>query len=39
MGKKELLAIGMAAGMEKKKCECIADQIETLVHDMLGEWL
>lgn len=38
-GQKEVLAVGMAAGLEKKRCEGIVDQIETSVHDMLGEWV
>lgn len=38
-GQKELLAVGVAAGMDKKKCMHIIEQIETFVHDMLREWI
>lgn len=38
-GKKELLAVGKAAGLNEKKCGHIIDSIETCVQEMLGEWV
>lgn len=38
-GKKELLNVGIQAGMDKKKCKVIMDEIQTIVHEELGEYL
>mgnify|MGYP000152226837 FL=1 len=38
-GRKELLAVGMTAGMKKSACERIIDEIQTCVIQMLGEYL
>ena len=38
-GRKELLAVGMTAGMKKSACERIIDEIQTCVTQMLGEYL
>lgn len=38
-GRKELLAVGMTAGMKKSSCERIIDEIQTCVTQMLGEYL
>ena len=38
-GRKELLAVGIQAGMKKERCEKIIDQIEACVQEMLGEYL
>ena len=38
-GKKEILEVGIAAGMKKEVCIEIIDQIEKCVKDMLGEYL
>lgn len=38
-GKKEILAVGMAAGLDIRKCETIADEIKTCVKRMLVEYL
>lgn len=38
-GKKELIAVGVAAGMSKVTCRKIADDIRDCVEEMLGEYL
>lgn len=38
-GKKELLAVGVAAGMRKESCVKIIDEIETCVNQMLKKYL
>ena len=38
-GRKELLAVGVAAGLEKERCIAIIDTIEMTVSEMLGEYL
>lgn len=38
-GRKELLAVGTAAGMGKKKCSVIIAEIEAKVKEMLGKYL
>ena len=38
-GRKELLAVGIQAGMKKERCEKIIEQIEACVKEMLGEYL
>ena len=38
-GKKELLACGMQAGMSKKRCQNIADEIEERVAVKLSKYL
>lgn len=38
-GKKEILAVGTAAGLDIRKCETIADEIKTCVKRMLVEYL
>ena len=38
-GRKELLAVGIAAGMRKSNCERIIDTIQACVSQMLGEYL
>ena len=38
-GRKELLAVGSAAGMRKNNCERIIDTIQACVSQMLGEYL
>ena len=38
-GRKELLAVGIAAGMRKSNCEKIIDTIQACVSQMLGEYL
>ncbi len=38
-GKRELLAVGMQAGMSRKQCEKIADEIEQCVSVMLKKYL
>ena len=38
-GKKELLAVGTAAGMKKDVCLDIIEAIKVCVTDMLGEYL
>jgi serine/threonine-protein kinase HipA len=38
-GRKELLAVGIAAGMKKGSCEKIIDEIQTYVKQMLREYL
>lgn len=38
-GKKELLAVGVTAGMKKTECIDIMNQIETCVKNMLGEYI
>ena len=38
-GEKEILAVGIAAGMKKEICMGIMDQVEECVRDMLGEYL
>ena len=38
-GRKELLAVGIAAGMRKSNCERIIDTIQVCVSQMLGEYL
>ena len=38
-GKKELLAVGVTAGMKKTECINIMNQIETCVKNMLGEYI
>ncbi len=38
-GKKELLAVGLAAGMRKEKCIDIIEKIETTVKEMLRTYL
>ena len=38
-GRKELLAVGIAAGMKKDRCMEIINEIETCVEDMLGRYL
>ena len=38
-GKKELLAVGIAAGMKKETCTAIIDEIENCVKTMLKEYL
>ena len=38
-GRKELLAVGIAAGMRKNNCERIIDTIQACVSQMLGEYL
>ena len=38
-GKRELLAVGMQAGMSRKQCEKIADEIEQCVSLMLKKYL
>lgn len=37
-GRRELLAVGMQAGMEKTKCTDILDEVETYVHEDLKEY-
>ena len=38
-GRKEILTVGITAGMKKEVCVDIMDQIEKCVRDMLGEYL
>ena len=38
-GRKELLAVGIQAGMKKDTCEKIMDMIEACVREMLGKYL
>ena len=38
-GRKELLAVGIAAGMRKSNCENIIDTTQACVSQMLGEYL
>ena len=38
-GEKELLAVGLAAGMKKTRCMELIKQIRTCVQDMLGHYL
>lgn len=38
-GKKDLLAVGLAAGMKKTECSQIINQIQACVNQMLGEYL
>ena len=38
-GKKELIAVGIAAGMRRSNCEKIIDTIQACVSQMLGEYL
>ena len=38
-GRKELLAVGIVAGMRKSNCERIIDTIQACVSQMLGEYL
>ena len=38
-GKKELIAVGVAAGISKVTCRKIADDIRDCVGEMLGEYL
>ena len=38
-GRKELLAVGIAAGMRRSNCEKIIDTIQACVSQMLGEYL
>lgn len=38
-GKKELLAVGMAAGLKKSKCSGIVDEIEDCVKEELNEYI
>ena len=38
-GRKEILAVGITAGIRKEVCVDIMDQIEKCVKDMLGEYL
>ena len=38
-GRKEILTVGITAGMKKEGCVDIMDQIEKCVRDMLGEYL
>ncbi len=38
-GEKELLAVGIAAGMEKSECRQIINQIQDCVHQMLRKYL
>ena len=38
-GEKEILAVGIAAGMEKVDCKRIMSQIRDCVEHMLGEYL
>ena len=38
-GRKELLVVGIAAGMKKGSCEKIIDEIQTYVKQMLREYL
>ena len=37
--KKELVQVGTAAGIPQKTCISIAEEIEQIVHDMLGSYL
>ena len=38
-GRKELLAVGITAGMKKNRCMEIIDEIERCVGEMLGDYL
>ncbi len=38
-GHKELLAVGVSAGLNKKRCSEVMDCVETCVKDMLRKWL
>ena len=38
-GRKEILAVGIAAGMKRERCIDLIDQIESCVNNMLGEYL
>lgn len=38
-GRKELLTVGMSAGLEKERCIAITEMIEMTVSEMLGEYL
>ena len=38
-GEKEILAVGVAAGMERMECKRIMNQIEDCVNQMLGKYL
>ena len=38
-GRKELLAVGIAAGMRRSNCERIIDTIQACVSQMLGEYM
>lgn len=38
-GEKELLAVGVAAGIKKMECNRIMDEIKECVHEMLGKYL
>lgn len=38
-GYKELLTVGVSAGLNKNRCKEMMDFVESCVKDMLGEWL
>lgn len=38
-GKKELLAVGLEAGLKKQKCEAVIEEIKTCVETMLKKYL
>ena len=38
-GKKELVQVGITAGISRKTCINIAEEIEQIVHDMLEAYL
>ena len=38
-GEKEILAVGVAAGMERMECKRIMNQIKDCVNQMLGRYL
>jgi hypothetical protein len=38
-GRKELLAVGQAAGLEKDKCVAMIEKVEKNVTEMLGEYI
>lgn len=38
-GEKELMAVGITAGLKKKTCEKIINEIKNLVFDMLGQYI
>lgn len=38
-GRKEILNVGMGAGMKKERCVEIMQEIESCVKEMLGEYL
>lgn len=38
-GREELLAVGLAAGLGRKKCNDMIEHVESCIREMLGEWV